>query len=398
MTEHLNETPEAEAMCAAPQEAKAAATEFLRSFDMFKTDLAGKMDAMGARMDALDRKAAAGACRPVLATMAEDRLPHQKAFAAYLRRGDEDALRSLELSTKGLNTQTPSEGGYLVDPRTAEAVENQLRGGGSLRSICRVVQVEAGAYDVLVDHAELGAGWLDEVTPATETTGPAIERISITLHELSANPQASQRILDDAAFDVEMWLAERIADRFRRAESDAFVNGNNANRPKGFLTKTKVANAAWSWGNLGYVVTGVSGGFDLNDPGDALVDLVYALGSEYRANAAFVMNSKTAGEVRKMKDNQGRFLWVEGISDANPARLLGHPVVLVEEMPDIAADETPIAFGDFGHGYTIAERPDIRMLRDPYSAKPNVMFFATKRVGGDVTDFAAIKLLKLGTA
>ncbi|MEM6944443.1 MAG: phage major capsid protein, partial [Pseudomonadota bacterium] len=146
------------------------------------------------------------------------------------------------------------------------------------------------------------------------------------------------------------------------------------------------------------VATGTLGGFDLNDPGDAIVDLAYALGADYRQNGTFVMNSKTAGEVRKMKDNQGRFLWVEGISEDSPARLLGYPVLLAEDMPDISQNSYSIAFGDFSRGYTIAERPDIRILRDPYSAKPNVAFFATKRVGGDVTDYHAIKLLKFGTS
>jgi len=213
---------------------------------------------------------------------------------------------------------------------------------------------------------------------------------------LSASPKASQRILDDAAFDAEAWLAERIADRFLRAESEAFVNGNGVGKPSGFLSKTKVANSAWTWGSIGYVATGTSGAFDANEPADSLIDLVYTLGAEYRANAAFVMNSKTAGDVRKMKDSQGRFLWMEGLAAHQPARLMGYPVAVVEDMPDIAADSHAISFGDFGHGYTIAERPDMRILRDPYSAKPNVMFFATKRVGGDVTDFAAIKTLKFG--
>jgi HK97 family phage major capsid protein len=350
---------------------------------------------MSTRLDRLDRKAAE-LSRPALATAAEDRLPHAKAFSAYLRTGDETQLRDLQL--KGLNTQIPAEGGYLVDPRTSEEVEHRLRAGGALRAISRVVQVNAGAYDVLVDHGELGTGWLDEVSAVSETTGPTIDRISITLHELSASPQASQRILDDAAFDVEIWLAERIADRFRRAEQAAFVNGDGNNKPVGFLNKSKIANASWVWDRLGYVVTGQDGDFDLNDPSDALVDLVYALGAEYRANASFVMNSKTAGAVRKMKDSEGRFLWTEGLGAEAPSRLLGYPVAIVEEMPDIASGAYAIAFGDFARGYTIAERPELRILRDPFSAKPNVMFFATKRVGGDVTDFAAIKLLRFGTA
>ena len=391
MSEHPNDTS------SAPIEAKAAAAEFLNSFKMFKDDLDKRMNDIMTRIDTMDRKAA-DIRRPALEARALAEPPHQKAFAAYVRRGEEDGLKSLDLRTKGMNSAVAAEGGFLIDPRTSQAVENVLRSGGSLRAVARVVQVEAGAYDVLIDHAELGAGWIDEVSAVSETGGPTLDRISIPLHELSASPKASQRILDDAAFDVEAWLSERIADRFKRTESAAFVNGDGVSKPKGFLTKTMIDNGDWSWGSIGYIATGTSGSFDLNDPADALVDLVYALGAEYRANASFVMNSKTAGEVRKMKDSQGRFLWVEGLSVEHPARLMGYPVVIIEDMPDIAPDSYSIAFGDFGHGYTVAERPDIRVLRDPYSAKPNVTFFATKRVGGDVTDFAAIKTLKFGIA
>jgi HK97 family phage major capsid protein len=167
-------------------------------------------------------------------------------------------------------------------------------------------------------------------------------------------------------------------------------------KPTGFLTHPTAADASWSWGNLGYVITGADGDFAALNPADAIVDLVYALGARYRANASFVMNSKTAGAVRKMKDADGRFLWSDGLAAGEPARLMGYPVLIAEDMPDIASNAMAIAFGDFGAGYTIAERPELRVLRDPFSAKPHVLFYATKRVGGDVSDFAAIKLLKFG--
>ncbi|MGB0902689.1 phage major capsid protein, partial [Halocynthiibacter sp.] len=261
-----------------------------------------------------------------------------------------------------------------------------------------VVNVEATSYDVLVDHTELGAGWADEVTATAETSSPQFDRISIALHELSALPKASQRLLDDSAFDIEGWLAGRIADKFSRAEAAAFINGDGADKPRGFLDHTIVDDASWSWGNLGYVATGADGDFDGANPANSILDLVYALGAEYRANASFVMNSKTAGVVRKMKDADGRFLWTDGLTAGEPARLLGYAVLIAEDMPDIASDAHAIAFGDFGTGYTVAERPDLRVLRDPFSAKPHVLFYATKRVGGDVSDFAAIKLLKFAVS
>ena len=220
-----------------------------------------------------------------------------------------------------------------------------------------------------------------------------IDRISIPLHELSELPKASQRLLDDSAFDIESWLAGRIADKFSRAEAAAFLNGDGIDKPTGILTHGVVENDSWSWGNIGYVATGSDG--DIGG-GDAIVDLVYALGAEYRANGVFVMNSKTSGQVRMLKDGDGRFLWSDGLAAGEPARLMGYPVLVAEDMPGVASDSFSIAFGDFSAGYTIAERPDLRVLRDPFSAKPHVLFYATKRVGGDVSDFAAIKLLKFG--
>jgi HK97 family phage major capsid protein len=320
--------------------------------------------------------------------------PHQKAFNAYLRNGDDDGLRGLELEGKSLSTAVNSDGGYLVDPQTSATVQSVLNATASIRAIASVVQVEATSYDVLVDHTDVGAGWATEAGPQTETSTPQIDRITIGLHELSALPKASQRLLDDSAFDIEGWLAGRIANKFARAEAAAFVNGDGVDKPKGFLTHAAVDNDIWTWGNLGYVPTEVDG--DLTP--DAIIELVYALGAQYRANGAFVMNSKTAGRVRKLTDADGRFLWSDGLAAGEPAMLMGYPVLVAEDMPDVASGSFSIAFGDFRAGYTVAERPDLRILRDPFSAKPHVLFYATKRVGGDVSDFAAIKLLKFGVA
>lgn len=336
--------------------------------------------------------------RPQLATAETAGAPHQKAIDAYLRSGDDDGLRALTLDGKSMNTAVSAEGGYLVDPQTAETVKSVLTSSASIRSIASVVNVEATSFDVLVDRNDTGAGWATEMTPTAETASPLFDRISIPLHELSAMPKASQRLLDDAAFDVEGWLAGRIADKFATAEAAAFVTGDGVDKPRGFLRYPMVDADEWSWGSLGYVATGTAGDFDMNKPSDAIVDLVYALGAKYRANASFVMNSKTAGAVRKMKDADGRFLWTDSLAAGQPAQLMGYPVLIAENMPDIGDEAAAIAFGDFAAGYTVAERPDLRVLRDPFSAKPHVLFYATKRVGGDVTDFAAIKLLKFSIA
>ncbi len=375
------------------QEVKTALADFMGDFNSFQTDISTKLQQQEERLTMLDRKTMTAA-RPALATAAETDAPHQKAFNAYLRSGDDDGLRGLELEGKALSSAVAGDGGYLLDPQTAETIKSTLASTASLRALASVVTVEATSFDVLIDHTDIGAGWATESDPVTETGTPQIDRITIPLHELSALPKASQRLLDDSAFDIEGWLASRIVDKFNRAEGAAFVNGDGLDKPKGFLTYPASADGTELWGELGYVATGADGGFDATNPADAIVDLVYALGARYRANGSFVMNSKTAGVVRKLKDADGRFLWSDGLAAGEPSRLMGYPVLVCEDMPDIAIGSSSIAFGDFASGYTIAERPDIRALRDPFSAKPHVLFYATKRVGGDVSDFKAIKLLK----
>lgn len=381
-------------------EVKAAVDGFLSAFDAFRGEIDQRLQQQEERLTMLDRKHASGALRHPLSTGTEAAAmaPHTAAFGAYLRQGDDEGLRALRLEGKGMTTAVSAEGGYLVDPATSEAIRGVLHATASIRQIASVVTVEATSFDVLVDHSDLGTGWATEATAQAETTTPLIDRITIPLHELSAMPKASQRLLDDSAFDIEGWLAARIADRFARAEAQAFIAGDGVDKPRGFLSHLTVQNDAWVWDRLGFIATGVAGDFASVNASDAIVDLVYALEAPYRANAVFVMNSKTAGAVRKMKDADGRFLWSDGLASAEPARLMGYPVLIAEDMPDIAPDAFAVAFGDFRAGYTVAERPDLRVLRDPFSAKPHVLFYATRRVGGDVSDFKAIKLLRFSEA
>jgi HK97 family phage major capsid protein len=364
----------------------------------FQATITAKLQQQEERLTMLDRKTAHTPARPVLSTANTHDGLHLKAFDAYLRSGDDSPLRGLDLEAKALSTQINSDGGFLVDPETSATIRGVLHATASIRAIASVVTVESTSYDVLVDHSEVGSGWATEALAQAETPTPMIDRISIRLHELSAMPKASQRLLDDSAFDVEGWLAERIASKFARAEAAAFIAGDGVDKPRGFLTHTKVPNGTWTWNNIGYIATGNAGDFANINAADSIVDLVYALDASYRANAVFVMNSKTAGAVRKMKDADGRFLWSDGLAAGEPARLMGYPVLVAEDMPDIAPGADAIAFGDFAAGYTIAERPDMRILRDPFSAKPHVLFYATKRVGGGVSDFKAIKLLRFAVS
>jgi len=370
-----------------------AVTGFLQEFNGFQAEVTSALHQQEERLTMLQAKTMTYG-RPALSTAVDTEEPHKKAFNAYLRHGDDEALRGLALEGKALSTAVAADGGFLVDPRTADTVKSMLVSTGSIRSIATVVTVDATSFDVLIDRSDVGTGWVTETGSVSETATPLIERISIRLHQLAAMPKASQRLLDDSAFDVEGWLAEKIASRFIRSESAAFVNGDGVDKPKGFLLPAKVPNATWTWGSLGYVPSGAAADFPATNAVDCIVNLVYALAAPYRANATFVMNSRTAGAVRKMKDADGRFMWADGLAVAEPPRLMGYPVLICEDMPDIAANAHAIAFGDFAAGYTIAERTDLRILRDPFSAKPHVLFYATKRVGGDISDYAAIKLLR----
>ncbi len=393
----MTETPSraGEALALDPADKNAAMSGFLNAFSGFQAEVKKSLQHQEERLTMLNTKTYA---RTPLSAAADRDVPHKKAFGAYLRSGDDDGLRGLVLEGKAMTSTVAADGGYLIDPQTADTIRSMLVSTSSLRAVANVVQVEATSFDVLIDRSEVGSGWATEAVATAETASPQVDRISIKLNELSAMPKASQRLLDDSAFDVEGWLAGKIATRFIRAEASAFINGDGVDKPKGILLPAKVANASWTWGSLGYIPSGATADFATTNAVDCIVSLVYALGADYRANATFVMNSKTAGAVRKMKDADGRFLWSDGLAAAEPARLMGYPVLICEDMPDVAANTFPIAFGDFRVGYTVAERPDLRILRDPFSAKPHVLFYANKRVGGDVTDFAAIKLLKIAVS
>lgn len=378
-------------------EVKSAMAGFLNAFKGFQDDVKTSFQQQEERMTMLDRKTMTYA-RPNLSASTELDLSHKKALGAYLRTGDDDGLRGLTLEGKSMSTAVSADGGYLLNPQMSANIESMLSTTTSLRSIANVVQIDATSYDVIIDNTDVGSGWQSETSAVAETSTPNINRISIKLNDLSAMPKASQRLLDDAAFDVEGWLSQKIATRFIRAEAGAFINGTGIDQPKGIMLPGKVANASWTWGNLGYIATGAASDFATTNPIDCIVSLIYALSADYRANATFVMNSKTAGAVRKIKDTEGRFMWSDGVTAGQPATLMGYRVLILEDMPDIAANSYPIAYGDFNSGYTIAERPDLRILRDPFSAKPNVLFYASKRVGGDITDYAAIKLLKVAVS
>ena len=308
----------------------------------------------------------------------------------YLRQG-----REAGVELKSLSGVSDAAGGYAVPEEIDRQIDRTLASISPIRSIAQVVKVGTAGYRKLVAKGTTPSGWVAETAGRPETATPVFAEIAPPMGELYANPAASQAMLDDAAFDVEQWLAGEVATEFARAEGAAFVNGSGVNRPRGFLVEPVAAegDATRVFGTLQYVASGAAGAFGGNAQ-DRLIDLVQALRSPYRQGASFVMNSATLSAIRKVKTADGAFLWQPGLIEGRPDTLLGYPVVEAEDMPDIAANALGIAFGNFRVGYLIAERQETQILRDPFTNKPFVHFYATKRVGGAVVNSEAIKLMR----
>lgn len=307
----------------------------------------------------------------------------------YLRRGRESEIKSI-------TGTTPADGGFAV-PRAIDAmISSQLKSISPIRAIAQVVQTGTAGYRKLVATGGVASGWVSEVAPRPETGTPQFAEIAPPAGDLYANPAASQAMLDDVGFDLESWLASEIAMEFARAEGNAFVRGNGVNRPAGFLNAPTglAADATRAFGQLQYIGSGNATGLG-STVETKLIDLIHALKSGYRQGACFVMNSATLARIRKLKTADGAFLWQAGMVEGQPDRLLGYPVVEAEDMPDVAANAFPIAFGNFRAGYLIAEYGATKLLRDPFTNKPFVHFYTTRRIGGQVLDSSAIKLLKI---
>ncbi|MBJ7448082.1 MAG: phage major capsid protein [Brevundimonas sp.] len=317
----------------------------------------------------------------------------KQAFDGYLKTG---ASFGLELKA-GLSSASNSAG-YVVPPETERAIERRLMAGSPMREISTVRTVGSGVFRKPVSTAGVVSGWVAETAGRPETDPATLALLEFPSADLYASPAATQSLLDDAMIDLDEWLAAEVEDAFAAQETQAFVNGDGINKPKGFLSYTTVADATQTWGQIGYVASGAAGAFTAttasSNPTDRLIDLIYTPKAQYRPNGRFVMNRRTVSTVRKFKDVDGNYIWTPPSRVGETASLLGYAVTEIETMPDIAANSLSIAFGDFQRGYLIVDRAGVRVLRDPYSAKPYVLFYTTKRVGGGVQNFDAIKVLK----
>ena len=351
--------------------------------------LRSEVEEVKLRVDRIAQGAQRAAQRPALAATSAAQTEVKGFVDGYLRRGNTHEIKSI-------SGTSPSDGGYAVPRQIDAMIARQLTEISPIRALAQVVQTGSAGYRKLVTTGGTASGWAGETAERPETDTPSFAEIAPPSGDLYANPAASQAMLDDAGFDLESWLSSEIAMEFARAEGAAFVNGSGTNQPKGFLKAptSTLGDAARAFGSVQYVGTGDATGFG-TDPEEKLIDLVHTMKAGHRQGASFVMNSTTLAEVRKLKTSDGAFLWQPGLIEGQPVRLLGYPVVEAEDMPDIAGGAYPIAFGNFRHGYLIAERSATQLLRDPFTNKPFVHFYATKRIGGQVLDSAAIKLLRI---
>ncbi|GGD98739.1 phage capsid protein [Polymorphobacter glacialis] len=349
---------------------------------------AGEMASLRAEMTRLSGLVTARSVeRPALAGAKNDGFG-----GGYLRMGNQEGSEGVKSATIG----TGPKGGVAVPIEIDAVIDRVLRAQSPIRSIAQVVDIGSANYRKLITTTGVVSGWVSETASRAETDTPDFAEIAPPMGELYANPAASQAMLDDAMFNVESWLGEEIGREFARAEGVAFVTGDGVNKPRGFLTvpNSVLGDATRAFGTLQFVTSGAAGGFAASNPQDKLIDLVHALAAPYRQGASWVMNSATLARVRKMKDLDGAFLWQPALAADQPATLLGYPVIEADAMPDVAADSLSIAFGNFQAGYLVAQRRETVVLRDPFSNKPFVHFYATKRVGGVVVDSRAIKLMK----
>ena len=374
-----------------------------RSVDVLLEDKVDRLNAVissqAQRLEAVELKQA----RPAIASDARSMEPanqpateHKAAFYAYVRGGDSANLRTLE--QKALSAGSNPDGGFLVPPEIETKIGERLFNISPIRALASIRSISSNVYKKPMMATGAVAGWVGETDARPQTNSPLLDELSFPAMELYAMPAATTALLEDSAVDIDEWLAQEVDRVFAAQEGSAFVTGDGNTKPKGFISYSTVPNASWTWGNIGYVPSGVAGGFPATAPSDVLVDLIFALKAGYRQNAAFVMNRKTQSLIRKFKDTTNNYIWQPPASPAGRASLMNFPVHDVEDMPDIAANSLSVAFGDFMRGYLIVDRAGVTLLRDPYTAKPYILFYTTKRVGGGVQDYDAIKLLKFAVS
>jgi HK97 family phage major capsid protein len=329
------------------------------------------------------------------------RTEHQKAFDAYVRKGDAAGVEAIVAASpelKALSVGSNPDGGYLAPVELDREIMRIAEIVSAMRSVAQVITIGGQAYKKLINRGGAASGWVGETETRAETATPTISQMDFPAMEVYTRPYATQQALDDSFINVEQWLAEEVSIEFTAQEGAAFVSGNGTNRPRGINSYPVVANASYAWGSVGFVASGAAGAFSTANAADRLIDLMAALRQGYRPGARWMMNRLVDAEIRKLKDGNGQYLWAPGIAAGAPVSLLGYPVTIDDNMPDIAANSLSILFGDFRRAYLIVDRMGIRTLRDPFSNKPFVEFYTTKRVGGGIQNFEAVKAMRFSAS
>lgn len=349
-----------------------------------------QLEEMKSRLEGIEKKAG----RPGQFGAGDDGADEYKsAFDTFMRKGDATALE--EIQAKAMSVGSDADGGFAVPESLDRQISAVLRDDNVMRSVCNVQMVGNSNYSKLFKVGNAGSGWVGETAERPATGTPQLVKIAPVMGEIYANPEVTQQMLDDAMFDVQSWLMSEVRSEFSEQEEEAFTIGNGVNKPKGVFAyeMTIEADSERAFGKLQKFVTkGVA------ITGDELINLVYGMKKKYRRNARFMMNGNSVAAIRKLKDSQGNYLWVPGLQSGQASSLLGYSIAENESMADISASAAAVAFGDFFRGYTIVDRMGTRVLRDPYTNKPFVGFYTTKRVGGMLNDSNAIKVLEIKSA
>lgn len=316
------------------------------------------------------------------------------AMRDYLMKGD-----VVKAQTKAMTVGSDANGGVTVHSEMSDTITKRLYDLSPIRQVANIITISSDALEILEDSGDITGGWESETSTTADTATPTMSKKRISAHVLAARPKVSGNLLEDSAVDIEAYLSEKLADRFARLEAAAFVAGDGVARPRGFTTLTTdtAADGTRAWGSLQVFGTGNSGDFASSASADVLMDITTGLKQAYRQGAVWVAPRAVIAKIRKFKGaTNGDYLWRPGLDAGQPETVLGYQVVEAEDMPALGANSLSMAFGNFKQGYTIVDRLGLVIVRDPYSAKPYIEFYTRKRVGGDVTNSDAIKLVKFG--
>lgn len=354
----------------------------------------GKLAEMKSQLETLEKVAGRGAFGGGTSELDKAKADYDAGFDTWFRNGVEGNLKELAVQASA-STLDDTAGGFTVPEEMDATIDRIAETVSAMRRICKVMTIGTSTYKKLVNQGGASSGWVAEKAARAETDTPTLKEIAINTKELYAMPAATQILLDDSSVNIASWLGDEVSIEFAEEESEAFLSGNGVGEPKGLEAYSTVANASYSWGKVGYIASGAAAALS---NADKLFDLQHALKAVYRNGASFLMNDSTLLHLRKFKDGEGNYLWRPGLIEGKPDTLLGKTIEIDDNVANIGAGAYPIWFGNFKRAYLIVDRIGTRVLRDPYTSKPYILFYTTKRVGGGIVMYEAIKAMKIAAS